>query len=127
MKKEPTERQLRVGEEVRHILSDVLMKEDLFDADIQGPMIMVTEVQMSPDLGLANAYVRPIGDKDTALVVDALNRHKGFFRKFLGQRLRLRLTPDIRFFSDTTFDAAAKIDALLNLPVVKQDILKSDE
>jgi len=124
MKKEPSERQLRVGEEVRHILSDVLMKEEFFDEDIQGPMIMITEVQMSPDLGLASAYVRPIGKKSPALVVEALNRHKSFFRKFLGHRIRLRLTPDIGFFPDTTFDTAAKIDKLLNLPVVRQDILK---
>lgn len=126
MKKAPTQRQLRVGEEIRHILADVFLKEDLFVPELTGQTLMVTEVRISPDFSIATAFVRPVGEVDTDAIVKALNEHKGFFRKFMGQNLRLRITPDIRFLKDRSFDEAAKIEALFNDPKVKADIEKED-
>ncbi len=126
MKKAPTQRQLRVGEEIRHILADVFLKEDLFVPELTGQTLMVTEVRISPDFSIATAFVRPVGEVDTDAIVKALNEHKGFFRKFMGQNLRLRITPDIRFLKDKSFDEAAKIEALFNDPKVKADIEKED-
>lgn len=125
-KKEPSQRQLRVGEEIRHILADVFLKEDLFVPELENQTIMVTEVRISPDFSIATAFVRPVGEVDTDAIVKALNEHKGFFRKFMGQNLRLRITPDIRFLKDKSFDEAAKIEALFNDPKVKADIEKED-
>ena len=125
-KKEPTQRQLRVGEEIRHILADVFLKDDLFVPELTGQTLMVTEVRISPDFSIATAFVRPVGEVDTDAIVKALNEHKGFFRKFMGQNLRLRITPDIRFLKDKSFDEAAKIEALFNDPKVKADIEKED-
>ena len=125
-KKEPTQRQLRVVEEIRHILADVFLKEDLFVPELTGQTLMVTEVRISPDFSIATAFVRPVGEVDTDAIVKALNEHKGFFRKFMGQNLRLRITPDIRFLKDKSFDEAAKIEALFNDPKVKADIEKED-
>lgn len=125
-KKEPTQRQLRVGEEIRHILADVFLKEELFVPELTGQTLMVTEVRISPDFSIATAFVRPVGEVDTDAIVKALNEHKGFFRKFMGQNLRLRITPDIRFLKDKSFDEAAKIEALFNDPKVKADIEKED-
>ncbi len=125
--KEPTQRQLRVGEEIRHILADVFLKEDLFVPELTGQTIMVTEVRISPDFSIATAFVRALGDADTDAVVKALNEYKGFFRKFMGKNLRLRITPDIRFLKDGSFDEAAKMEALFNDPKVKADLEKSDD
>ena len=87
---------------------------------------MVTEVRISPDFSIATAFVRPVGEADTDAIVQALNAHKGFFRKFMGKALKLRITPDIRFLKDDSFDEAAKIEALFNNPKVKADIEKED-
>ncbi len=124
--KMPTERQLRVGEEVRHVLSDVLLRQDLYDADLAGALVMITEVKMSPDFSWATAYVHSIGGQPVQTVIDALNRNKGIFRKAVGQKIRLRITPDIRFREDNSFDEAVKIETLLNDPKVKADINKED-
>ena len=124
--KMPTERQLRVGEEVRHVLSDVLLRQDLYDADLAGALVMITEVKMSPDFSWATAYVHAVGGQPVQTVIDALNRNKGIFRKAVGQKIRLRITPDIRFREDNSFDEAVKIETLLNDPKVKADINKED-
>lgn len=122
----PTERQLRVGEEVRHVLSDVLLRQDLYDADLAGALVMITEVKMSPDFSWATAYVHAVSGQPVQTLIEALNRNKGVFRKAVGQKIRLRITPDIRFREDTSFDEAVKIEALLNDPKVKADIEKED-
>lgn len=127
MKKELTKRQLRVGEEIKHILADVFLKEELFFPELIGQTIMVTQVKISPDFSIATAFIRPVGNTDTKEIVEALNKHKGVFRKFMGKNLRLRITPDIRFLEDDSFDEAAKIEALLNDPKVKADLEKDDD
>ena len=124
MKKAPTQRQLRVAEEIRHIISDVLMKVDLFDADVIPSLVMVTQVEVSPDFSWATVFVRSIGNQDPKAVTQALQNHKSLFRKYIGQRLKVRITPDVRFRLDTSFDEMEKIENLLRQPEVQKDLKK---
>ena len=124
--KMPSERQLRVGEEIRHLISTALLTVELYDEDLNPSMVMVTDVKVSPDFSWATLYVHSIGQADEQAMVDALNRHEGVFRKLVGDKVRLRITPDIRFRLDNSFEEAAKIDALFDNPVVKADIEKED-
>ena len=124
MKKAPTQRQLRVAEEIRHIVSDVLMKVDLFDADVIPSLVMVTQVEVSPDFSWATIFVRSIGQQDPQAVTQALQNHKGLFRKYIGKQLKIRITPDVRFRLDTSFDAMEKIEKLLHQPEVQKDLKK---
>ena len=89
-------------------------------------MVMITEVKVSPDFSWATIYVHSIGQTDEMQMVEALNRHKSVFRKIVGDKIRLRITPDIRFRLDNSFEEAAKIDALFDNPIVKADIAKED-
>ena len=124
--KMPTERQLRVSEEIRHVLSSALLTIELYDDALNPSMVMITEVKVSPDFSWATIYVHSIGNTDEKQMVDALNAHKSAFRKIVGEKIRLRITPDIRFRLDDSFEEAAKIDALFDNPVVKADITKED-
>lgn len=108
-----SQRQLRVGEEIRHILSAVLMRGDFRDPDLQGVAVTVTEVRVAPDLKNATAYIMPLGGKDVAKITAALNRAAPYLRGQLAREVTLRVTPAIKFAIDDSFDEAAKIDALL--------------
>lgn len=124
----PSQRQLRVGEQVRHALAEILARGEIHDPVIEGHIITVPEVRMSPDLKLATAYVMPLAGKDEAAVVAVLNRLSKAFRGALSKRLReMRSMPDIRFRIDDRFDEASKIDALLNDPRVKRDLDKKTD
>lgn len=120
--KEPTERQLRVSEEIRHVVSDTLLKVDLYDANVKPSMVMVTGVKVSPDFSWATIQVHSFDNADEQKMVDALNRHKGVFRKQIGDKIRLRITPDVRFCLDNRFDEMDKINALFENPIVKADL-----
>ncbi len=111
--KGPSQRQLRVGEEIRHALSDVMSRGEIRDPDIADMSITVTEVRISPDLRNATAYVTPLGGGDDALMLAALNRCAGFLRGRIGSMVRLRNTPKIAFVADKSFENAAHIDELL--------------
>ena len=119
----PSQRQLRVGELVRKSLSDCLTRGEIIDPLLETHVISIAEVRMSPDLTLATAFVMPLGapGKEQA-IVDALNSHKKYLRGRLGRDLSMKHTPDLRFRYDETFDEASRIDALLNSPVVQQDL-----
>ena len=124
----PSQRQLRVGEEVRHALADVLQRGEVYDPVIEGHVITVPEVRMTPDLKLATALVMPLGGRDEETVVATLNRMSKAYRGAMSKRLRqMRSMPDIRFRLDDRFDAASHIDALLNDPRVKRDLKKTEE
>ena len=124
----PTQRQLRVGEELRHVLASVLARGELRDPALQDVSITVTQVRVSPDLRNATAYVMPLGGRDEAPVVEALNKLSRAFRGALAKRLReMRSMPDVRFRIDNRFDAASHIDALLNDPRVRRDLEKKDD
>lgn len=122
----PTQRMLRVGELVRHALSNLFARGEIEDPVLAGRIVTVPEVRMSPDLKLASAYVMPLGGEGVEAVVAALNRHHRFIRGRIAPELDLKFAPEVRFFVDTTFDEFGRIDALLRSERVQRD-LRSDE
>ena len=118
-----SQRQLRVGEQVRHALSEVLQRADMRDDLLETAVLSVSEVRMSPDLKIATAFVAPIGAADDEAVVEALNRHARFIRGRLSPALRqMKYMPEVRFRLDTSFDNFARIDRLLKSPEVARDL-----
>jgi ribosome-binding factor A len=122
----PTQRQLRVGELVRHALSEMVLGGELYDEAIDPRSITFSEIRMSPDLKLATAYVTPLGGGDAQPFVDFLTRHKKAIRHFVAQRVDLKYVPDLRFRIDDSFDYSMRIDALLNSETVRRDLDKDD-
>lgn len=121
--KGPSQRQLRVGEMVRHALAQILTRADIADPELEGHYVTVTEVKLSPDLRHATAFVRPFGsDEDGPGLIKALNRHQRFLRGELARRVDLKFMPDIAFRLDESFDEAERIDALLRSPTVARDL-----
>jgi ribosome-binding factor A len=118
----PSQRQLRVGEEVRHVLVEVLARGQLRDPDLQGMSITVAEVRMSPDLKHATAYVMPLGGGKIDDVVKALKRASGFLRGEVARAVRLRVAPEISFAADRSFEEASRIEAALRRPEVQRDL-----
>ena len=118
---------LRVGEQVRHALSEMLVRGEVRDDLIEGTVISVSEVRMSPDLKLATAFVAPMGVKDDAAVVEALNRNARFIRGRVSQALRqMKYMPEFRFRLDSSYDNFARINDLLKSPEVARDLGKKE-
>ena len=123
----PSQRQLRVGEQVRHALSGLLQRGEVRDGAIQGVVISVSEVRMSPDLKIATAFVSPLPAGDGAAVVEALNRNARFIRGRMSPALRqMKYMPEFRFRLDTSYDNMARIDELLRSPEVRRDLDRDD-
>ena len=118
----PTQRQLRVGEIIRHKLAEMLARGEIHDDVLASHVITIPEVRLSSDLKLATAFVIPLGGSDTEAVLDALNRNKRYIRAELAQAVNLKFAPDIRFRSDETFAEASRIEALLASSKVRQDV-----
>ena len=116
------QRQLRVGEEIRHLLADLLERGNMRDPDLRDATITVTSVDISPDLRNATAYVMPLGGGDQERLLGALRRAAPWFRGQVSEKAGLRTAPEIRFAIDRTFDEADKIGALLRRPDVARDI-----
>ena len=117
-----SQRQLRVGEIVRHAIADILSQGSVHDPDLEGHIVTVPEVRMSPDLKLATVYVMPLGGRDTDVVIAALERNKKFLRGEVGRRVNLKFAPDVRFRVDERFDEAERIEKLLRTPAVQKDL-----
>jgi ribosome-binding factor A len=117
-----SQRQLRVGELVRHAIAEMLMRGDVHDPVIERHMITIPEVRVTADLRLATVYVMPMGGKDAEEVVAAFERHKKFMRTEIAHRINLKFAPDIRFRVDDRFAEAERIDKLLQSPEVKRDL-----
>lgn len=117
-----SQRQLRVGEQVRHAIADILAQGTVHDADLEGHIITVPEVRMSPDLKLATVYVMPLGGRDTEIIIGALERNKKFLRGEVARRVNLKFAPDLRFRVDERFDEAERIEKLLRTPAVQKDL-----
>lgn len=117
-----SQRQLRVGEQVRHAIADILAQGIVHDADLEGHIITVPEVRMSPDLKLATVYVMPLGGRDTEIIIAALERNKKFLRGEVARRVNLKFAPDLRFRVDERFDEAERIEKLLRTPAVQKDL-----
>ena len=117
-----SQRQLRVGELIRHELADMLTRGDIHDPVIQAHLITVPEVRMSPDLRLATIYVMPLGGRDVEAVIAALDRNKRYVRGEIARRVNLKFAPEIRFRADERFDEAERIEKLLRTPAVQRDL-----
>ncbi|MBN9981130.1 30S ribosome-binding factor RbfA [Rhizobium laguerreae] len=119
----PSQRMLRIGEQVRAAITQVLQRGEVRDDVIEATVISISEVRMSPDLKIATAYVTPLGVSDHSIVIEALNRHARFIRGRLGPQLRqMKYMPEVRFRDDTSFDNYKKIDELLRSPEVSRDL-----
>lgn len=115
-------RLLKVGEQVRHVLSELLMRQEVHDEVLTAHSVSVTEVRMSPDLRHATAYVKPLLGTDEEAVLKALRTNTAFFQKEVAGRLKLKYAAKLKFMPDESFDVASKIDALLADPKVKRDL-----
>lgn len=120
--KQPSQRQLRVGEEIRHILAETLLKAQSGDPLLDTASITITEVRVSPDLQNASVYVMPLGGKNFPEILHAFKEKAGYFRKEIARKLATRVVPRLMFRADTSFDEAVRIETLLNSPKVRRDI-----
>ena len=122
-----SQRQLRVGELVRHALADMLTRGDVHDQVIERHMITIPEVRVTADLRLATIYVMPLGGRHAEEVVAAFERHKKFLRTEIARRINLRFAPDIRFRVDERFAEAERVDKLLRSPDVQRDLTHDED
>ena len=123
----PSQRQLRVAEEIRHILAGILLRGDLRDPALVGVSVTVSEVRISPDLKNATVYSLPFGKASVAEVMKGLNRSAPYLRSQVGHALALRYTPMLTFVPDLSFDEAKHIDELLRSDKVARDLKHDDE
>ncbi len=118
----PSQRQLRVGELVRHELAALLARGEVIDPVLAKHVITVTQVRLSPDLKLATCYIMPLGGADAKPVITALDSHKRYLRGEIARRINLKFAPELRFRRDEAFDEALRIDRLLYSDKVQRDI-----
>ena len=123
----PSQRQLRVGEALRHALAEVLTRNEIRDPELEGVSVTITQVKPSPDMRYATVYCEPLGGENAKVVIAALNRHKGFLRGEMGHRLTMKFTPELRFVEDESFAEAQKIETILNSPEVQRDLTASHD
>jgi ribosome-binding factor A len=117
-----SQRQLRVGELVRHAMADLLTRGEVHDPVIETHLITVPEVRMTADLRLATIYIMPLAGRDADKVLAALEHNKKYLRGEIAQRINLKFAPDLRFRVDDRFAEADRIDKLLRSPAVKRDL-----
>jgi ribosome-binding factor A len=123
----PSQRQLRVGEELRHALARLLGRHEMRDPALQDAVITVTEVRISPDLKNASAFIMPLGGAHAAEVLAALQRGAPYLRGLIAREVGLRYVPSLRFLLDTSFDHASRIEELLHRPEVERSLTKKEE
>lgn len=120
----PSQRQLRVGELIRRTLSDVLMRGEVHDPELNALSITVSEVRVSPDLKIATAYVLPLGGGQRDEAIQALKRNKHELRRAIGKEMSLKYAPDLRFLIDDTFDKLDESRRLFSQEKVRRDLEK---
>lgn len=118
----PSQRQLRVGESLRHSLAELLLRVEINDPALSGVNITVTEVRATPDLRLVTAFIAPLGGDNKEEVLEALNRHNRFIRGELSHKVTMKHMPELKFRLDKSYDEYEKINELLHLPRVAQDL-----
>ncbi len=123
----PSQRQLRVGEMLRHALAQILARSDIRDPELDGVSVTITQVKPSADMRYATVYCAPLGGQNADVIIAALNRHKGFMRGEMGHMISTKFTPDLRFVEDQSFAEAEKIENLLKSPLVQRDLAVSEE
>ena len=120
-------RTLRVGEQVRHILSEVLQRGDVHDEILASHMVSITEVRMSPDLRHATVFVKPLLGKDEEAVLKALRTNTAYLQREVAARVNTKYAAKLKFLSDESFDEGSHIDSLLRAPHVAQDLASDDD
>jgi ribosome-binding factor A len=120
--KAPSQRQLRVGEVIRHAIAEVLTRGEIIDDVITRHVITVPEVRMSPDLKIATVFVMPLGGQDGPAVIKALANNAKYLRGLISRRINMKFAPNLRFRLDDSFDYATKIDTLLRQDEVSRDL-----
>lgn len=119
-------RLLKVGEQVRHVISDLLTRQEVHDEVLSAHSVSVTEVRMSPDLRGAAVYVKPLLGTNEDIVLKALRTHTAYFQREVAQRLKLKFAPKVQFKADESFDEAGRIERLLADPRVARDLGTED-
>ncbi len=125
MAQELSNRQLRVGQEVRRVIAEAIEQGDVRSQEVAEAFITITNVIMSPDLKYATVYLTTLNGKNLGLILEQLTADKWIFKKLVADKLKLRFTPEINFRADDTFDEAERIDRLMNDPKVKADLAKT--
>ncbi|PCI87902.1 MAG: ribosome-binding factor A [Hyphomicrobiales bacterium] len=125
--KGPSQRQLRVGELLRHELADIFSRQKIQDDVLEAHVITVTEVSISPDLRSAVAYILPLGGKGSKIVVKAARQHIPFIRSLLAKSINLKQVPLLNFEKDSAYDNSSHINEVLNNPHVQQDLQGDDD
>ena len=115
-------RTLRVGEQVRHVLSEILQRGDVHDDTLASHLVSITEVRMSPDLRHATVFVKPLLGKDEEAVLKALRTHTAFLQREVARRVNMKNAAKLKFLADESFDEGSHIDALLRAPGVARDL-----
>jgi ribosome-binding factor A len=123
----PSQRQLRVGEALRHALAEVLRRNEIQDPDLNGVSVTITQIRPSPDMRYATVYCEPLGGQNAKVIVAALNRHKGFLRGEMGRLIAIKFTPDLRFVEDESFAEAEKIETILKSDRVSRDLAAGED
>jgi ribosome-binding factor A len=120
-------RTLRVGEQVRHVLSEVLQRGDVHDDTLASHMVSITEVRMSPDLRHATVFVKPLLGKDEDAVLKALRTNTAYLQREVATRVKMKYAARLKFLADESFDEGSHIDALLRSPEVARDLDRDGE
>ncbi|MEG3092394.1 30S ribosome-binding factor RbfA [Sphingomonas sp. PB1R3] len=123
---EPSVRLLRVGEQVRHILSEILARGDVHDETLAKHLVSVTEVRMSPDLRHATVFVKPLLGKDEEVVIKALRTNTAYLQREVAHRVKMKYAAKLKFLADESFDEGSHIDSLLRTPKVAQDLTEGE-
>jgi ribosome-binding factor A len=123
---EPSVRLLRVGEQVRHILSEILARGDVHDETLAKHLVSVTEVRMSPDLRHATVFVKPLLGKDEEVVIKALRTNTAYLQREVANRVKMKYAAKLKFLADESFDEGMHIDTLLRSPKVAQDLTEGE-
>lgn len=125
--KAPTQRQLRVGEEIKRVVSNIFERGEIREPEVENAVITVTEVRISPDLKNAKIFIITFNGENVENIIKILNESKWYFRKQLSKNMVCKFTPEVRFYKDDSFDEAFRIESLLRDPKVASDIAKNDE
>jgi ribosome-binding factor A len=123
----PSQRQLRVGEALRHAIAQILARNEIRDPDLEGVSVTITQVKPSADMRYATVYCEPLGGRHAKEIVAALNRHKGFVRGEMGHLIETKFTPELRFVEDDSFAEAEKIETILKSERVSRDLAAQDD
>ncbi len=127
MAQERSQRQLRVGEEIRHILAQALERGEMHDSVLDTVPVTVSEVRVSPDMRHATAFVMSLGGLRLEEVLEALRRNAGYLNKLIARKIKMKYTPKLKFLADDSFDEASHIDEVLRRPEVARDLNRGDE